>query len=137
MDGCKSDAETIVEIQSFLVPCGFVDLLLTKASTYVVYNSAHVNFLQADTYILKQDEEHIPDLVKGEEANDALTIPADATDVPQENVRPWPTNKELPKVGRRNISVIAKTDQVASLETRVKYDKGLVDATGGVLEVGS
>jgi len=104
VDGCKSDAETIVEIQSFLVPCGFVDLLLTKA----------------DTYILKQDEEHIPDLVKGEEANDALTIPADATDVPQENVRPWPTHKELPKV--------------ASLETRVKYDKGLVDATGGVLE---
>merc|ERR1719500_87643 len=104
VDGCKSDAETIVEIQSFLVPCGFVDLLLTKT----------------DTYILKQDEEHIPDLVKGEEANDALTIPADATDVPQENVRPWPTHKELPKV--------------ASLETRVKYDKGLVDATGGALE---
>ena len=121
-------------------PCS---LRIRRPATYqgkhlsVVYNSAHVNFLQADTYILKQDEEHIPDLVKGEEANDALTIPADATDVPQENVRPWPTHKELPKVGRRNISVIAKTDQVASLETRVKYDKGLVDATGGVLEVGS
>jgi len=104
VDGCKNDAETIVEIQSVLVPCGFIDLLLTKA----------------DTYILKQDEEHIPNLVKGEDANDALTIPADATDVPQENVRPWPTNKPLPKV--------------ASLETRVKYDKGLRDATGSDTE---
>merc|ERR1719222_1154030 len=69
----------------------------------------------ADTYILKQDEEHIPELVKGEDALDALEIPADQQ--PQENVRPWPETKPLPKV--------------ASLETRVKYDRGLVTATGG------
>jgi hypothetical protein len=104
VDGCMSDAETIVEIHSVLVPCGFADLLLTKA----------------DTYILKQDEEHIPELVKGEDAADALMIPADATDNPQSNVRPWPTSKPLPKV--------------ASLETRVKYDQGLVSATGGQTE---
>ena len=61
-----------------------------------------LTFLQADTYILKQDEEHIPNLVKGEDANDALTIPADATDVPQENVRPWPTDKPLPKVQKEH-----------------------------------
>ena len=58
-------------------------------------------FLQADTYILKQDEEHIPELVKGEDALDALEIPADQQ--PQENVRPWPENKPLPKVGKSNI----------------------------------
>jgi len=102
VDGCMTDAETIVEIHSILVPCGFVDLLLTKA----------------DTYILKQDEEHIPELVKGEDALDALEIPADQQ--PQENVRPWPETKPLPKV--------------ASLETRVKYDRGLVTATGGDTE---
>jgi len=106
VDGCMSSPETIVEIQSVLVPCGFVDLLLTKA----------------DTYILKQDDEHIPDLVKEDNINesDVLTIPDNATDVPQGNVRPWPTNKPLPKV--------------ASLETRVKYDRGLVTATGSELK---
>ena len=50
----------------------------------------------------------------------------------------WPAGRSLPKVStyfhlhqlhRDNL------DQVASLETRVKYDKGLVDATGGDLEV--
>ena len=30
VDGCKNSAETIVEIHSIYVPCGFVDLLLTK-----------------------------------------------------------------------------------------------------------
>jgi len=103
VEGCMSDAETIVEIQSVLVPCGFVDLLLTKA----------------DTYILKQDEEHIPDLAK-EAKVDALEIPADAVDNPQQNVQQWPGNKPLPKV--------------ASLETRVKFDQGLVSATGGRTE---
>jgi len=51
--------------------------------------------------------------------SDVLTIPDGAVDAPQENVRPWPTNKPLPKV--------------ASLETRVKYDRGLVTATGSDL----
>ena len=51
---------------------------------------------QTDTYILKQDEEHIPDHVKNDKADmDFLEIPAD--DAPQANVRPWP-HTELPKV---------------------------------------
>jgi len=98
VDGCASSGETIVEIHSIYVPCGFVDLLLTKT----------------DTYILKQDEDHIPDHVKNDKADmDFLEIPADA---PQANVRPWP-HTQLPKV--------------ASLETRIKYDDGLRSATGG------
>ena len=95
-----SSPETIVEIQSVLVPCGFVDLLLTKADTHSFYDVCFNNSFQADTYILKQDDEHIPDLVKEDNINesDVLTIPDNATDVPQGNVRPWPTNKPLPKV---------------------------------------
>ena len=77
-----SDQETIVEIHSILVPCGFVDLLLTKADALFIYISFNILFsLQADTYILKQDDAHIPELVKGEDANDVLTIPAGAPDV--------------------------------------------------------
>ena len=37
VDGCKSDAETIVEIHSIYVPCGFVDLLLTKVDQSLLY----------------------------------------------------------------------------------------------------
>ena len=73
--------------------------------------------MQADTYILKQDEEHIPDLAK-EAKVDALEIPVDAVDNPQQNVQQWPGSKPLPKVGKNflsskhldNISVIVKTD---------------------------
>ena len=37
VDGCKSSAETIVEIHSIYVPCGFVDLLLTKVDQSLLY----------------------------------------------------------------------------------------------------
>ena len=77
--------------------------------------------------------------MKAQYVNDALTIPDDA---PRSSrmlrMQSWPAGRSLPKVStyfhlhqlhRDNL------DQVASLETRVKYDKGLVDATGGDLEV--
>ena len=76
-----SDQETIVEIHSVLVPCGFVDLLLTKANTPFSFAFVFYHSFQADTYILKQDDAHIPELVKGEDANDALMIPSGAPDI--------------------------------------------------------
>jgi len=95
VDGCMGNAETIVEIHSVLVPCGFVDLVLTKE----------------DTYILEQDKEHIPNKT----TNDFLVSPK-SSDGPQAIVRPWP-HAQLPTVAR--------------LETRIKYDEGLREVTGG------
>ena len=37
VDGCMGNAETIVEIHSVLVPCGFVDLVLTKVVIYFCF----------------------------------------------------------------------------------------------------
>ena len=68
--------------------------------------------------------------------NDALTVPDNAPDVPQQILRPWPSDKQLPKVnGDHHLVWHHLDDQVVTLETRVKYDKGLVDAVGGHLEV--
>ena len=52
--------------------------------TFVFYHS-----FQADTYILKQDDAHIPELVKGEDANDALMIPSGAPDIALNTFISW------------------------------------------------
>ena len=41
-----SEQETIVEIHSVLVPCGFVDLLLTKADTLFIYICFNILFFR-------------------------------------------------------------------------------------------
>ena len=88
----------------------------------------------------KQDDADLPNIrVRKRYVNDALTIPDDAPDAPQQIVRPWPSDKPLPKVEKifhiypDHAHHLA---QVVRLETRVKYDKGLVDATGSHLDVG-
>ena len=47
----------------------------------------------------KQDDADLPNIrVRKRYVNDALTIPDDAPDAPQQIVRPWPSDKPLPKV---------------------------------------
>ena len=49
VDGCMSRAETIVEIHSIYVPCGFVDLLFTKV-LIVSYIYEHIIFRRTRTF---------------------------------------------------------------------------------------
>ena len=49
VDGCMSRAETIVEIHSIYVPCGFVDLLLTKVNA-ASYIYEHIFFRRTRTF---------------------------------------------------------------------------------------
>ena len=88
--------------------------------------------MQEDTYILEQDKEHIPNKT----TNDFLVSPK-SSDGPQAIVRPWP-HAQLPTVPPMSLwtpCYLHHHHQVARLETRIKYDEGLREVTGGKTQV--